>query len=300
MASKIKSEIILVTPEMATKYLCFNEQNRRVRPGWVNYLAYVIRNGEWKATHQGIAFSESGRLLDGQHRLMAIVKADISVNMLVTYGLDDQTFSAIDNGIKRTDEDLTGICKPTIEIIKFLVFVTGFEGIECASKNERTSKITPTQINFYNNQVGFLCEFLQKEAPTRSKVFGSTPVRTAAIVAMMLGESPDYVITTYRQLTLGDTQSMSPICHSAVRQVLTGRITTKGGEEVRIENFVRFLPVFKKANQHTLKLIRRDCATVLQEIRKPLKPWFSNQKESRLNPKIEQVRSEIYKHLSAA
>ena len=79
MSSNIKSEFVLITPELARGMLIDNEGNRRKRELWVNYLANCIRNNEWKPTHQGIAFSENGKLLDGQHRLHAIIKADIPV-----------------------------------------------------------------------------------------------------------------------------------------------------------------------------------------------------------------------------
>jgi hypothetical protein len=143
MAAQIKSEMIFVTPEIAKQYLSLNEDNRRVRNTWVDYLAHSIKSGEWQSTHQGIGFSKSGRLLDGQHRLMAIVKANIPVYIMVTYGLDENVFSAIDNGIKRTDEDLTHIPKRVIEVIKFFLMLTLFEGTEKPSKGWKN---TPQQI----------------------------------------------------------------------------------------------------------------------------------------------------------
>ena len=69
-------------------------------------------------THQAIAFSESGRLLDGQHRLHAIVLANKPVTMLVAKNLNENTFSAIDCGVKRTIGDLTNLEKGTAEICR--------------------------------------------------------------------------------------------------------------------------------------------------------------------------------------
>lgn len=97
----------LITPEQAAEWLrpTVNRDNRPLRQDHVAYLAREICDGRWQATHQGIAFSSTGRLLDGQHRLAAIVSAGKSVTMAVTTGLDDEAFSAIDCGLKRASYD---------------------------------------------------------------------------------------------------------------------------------------------------------------------------------------------------
>jgi len=76
-----------ITPSLASIYLQSNRSNRKIRSHVVDRYAQVMRCGGWILTHQGIAFDESGTLIDGQHRLMAIVKADEAVEMLVTRGV---------------------------------------------------------------------------------------------------------------------------------------------------------------------------------------------------------------------
>lgn len=96
-----------VTPAQATAWLRpdINRNNRGLRNDHVEYLAREITNGRWQTTHQGIAFSESGRLLDGQHRLAAIVRAGKSVDINVSEGLPEEAFEAIDCGLKRANHD---------------------------------------------------------------------------------------------------------------------------------------------------------------------------------------------------
>lgn len=96
-----------VTPEQAAKWLdpAVNKTNRDVRHSHVSFLADEIRSGRWKVTHQGIAFSVTGRLLDGQHRLAAIVMSGKSVQMFVATGLEEEAFRAIDCGMKRANYD---------------------------------------------------------------------------------------------------------------------------------------------------------------------------------------------------
>ena len=75
-ANPMKTEVVLVTPLLAKKWLERNTDNRDIRPSVVTGLAESITRGEWVLSHQGIAFAKSGRLLDGQHRLLAIVEAN--------------------------------------------------------------------------------------------------------------------------------------------------------------------------------------------------------------------------------
>lgn len=94
-----------VTPEQARAWLEKNEGNRGIRESWVNALAGMIQRGQWAETHQGIAFATGGRLIDGQHRLHAIVRAGKPVRILVTRGLDEEVYVHIDGGKSRTLQD---------------------------------------------------------------------------------------------------------------------------------------------------------------------------------------------------
>lgn len=102
---KMKTVIGTITPEVAQQILeTRNKTNRNISSLFVNKLANDIINGTFLLTHQGIAFDEEGDLLDGQHRLAACVKANMSIQVLVT------------SGIKRT-HNLDGIKLNTFEII---------------------------------------------------------------------------------------------------------------------------------------------------------------------------------------
>lgn len=98
-------------PKQAEHYLGFNTANRPVRSSQVNDLVETIRSGRWVLTHQGIALAtapdgETKELVDGQHRLKAIALAGVEgVPVMVTRGVGDQVWSAIDRGAKRTTGD---------------------------------------------------------------------------------------------------------------------------------------------------------------------------------------------------
>ncbi|MGI5195677.1 hypothetical protein ACQEVY_18845 [Streptomyces sp. CA-288835] len=103
----IKVKMELVTPEKAQKWLSENNRgNRPLSATHVSSLARALERGEWRIHHQGIAFTADGRLLDGQHRLAAIVQARKPAELLIARGVDPATFSVMDTGKRRTARDL--------------------------------------------------------------------------------------------------------------------------------------------------------------------------------------------------
>ncbi|MDH6228174.1 hypothetical protein [Streptomyces sp. MJP52] len=98
-------EVVDVTPQLASEWLARNTNNRPLSKNTVHQLAAQIQRGEWQLTHQGIAFDEDGVLIDGQHRLAAVVKAGIGVPMTVARGVPRTAFTVMDTGRKRTGRD---------------------------------------------------------------------------------------------------------------------------------------------------------------------------------------------------
>ncbi|MFC9953182.1 hypothetical protein ACFVIN_22370 [Streptomyces prasinus] len=98
-------EVLDVTPELAAEWLTRNTSNRPLSKATVQQLAARIQRGEWQLTHQGIAFDEDGVLIDGQHRLAAVVKAGLTVPLTVARGVPRTAFTVMDTGRKRTGRD---------------------------------------------------------------------------------------------------------------------------------------------------------------------------------------------------
>lgn len=108
-----------VTPHWAEKQLDVYEKfcdenpterkNRPVHQSQVNKYVQDMRAGMWGRNHQGIAFDRDGILMDGQHRLWAVVESGITVMMPVTWGLDREAQLTIDSGLKRTTADVAAI-----------------------------------------------------------------------------------------------------------------------------------------------------------------------------------------------
>ncbi|MFF3864088.1 hypothetical protein [Streptomyces sp. NPDC002209] len=64
-------------------------------------LVSAMLAGEYLLTHQPVAFDALGRLIDGQHRLAAVVQSGVTVQMWVIIGADPDTFGVVDTGLAR-------------------------------------------------------------------------------------------------------------------------------------------------------------------------------------------------------
>lgn len=106
MDAKITAKVETITPEIAKTMLGENVNNRRISRDNVNLFAREIRNGEWRFNGEAIKFSKDGRLLDDQHRLLAVIAADKPLTTLVIRGLEDETQQTMDSGKTRTLGDV--------------------------------------------------------------------------------------------------------------------------------------------------------------------------------------------------
>jgi hypothetical protein len=92
-----------IDPDLAKTWLEeHNHHNRPISKIHVKTLASDLADNRWKITHQGVAFDVNGDLVDGQHRLLAIVESGVGAVLPVTRGLDPKVFEVIDQHRKRT------------------------------------------------------------------------------------------------------------------------------------------------------------------------------------------------------
>lgn len=102
----MKTVVEMISPERAKEYLDRMRNNRPASESRVNEYAQAMLADQWMLTHQGIAFDDQNRLIDGQHRLMAVVRAAKTVRMMVTYDAPAAMFAKIDTGRLRGPGDL--------------------------------------------------------------------------------------------------------------------------------------------------------------------------------------------------
>ena len=89
-------QIVTVTPEMAVQILERNELNRPLNDQHVHRIARQITEGKWKFNGDTIKISSDHSVVDGQHRLWAIIEAKQAVDTIIVTGIERDAFATID------------------------------------------------------------------------------------------------------------------------------------------------------------------------------------------------------------
>ena len=150
-------ELVTITPEMASKLLENNFNNRPINNGRVKALAKDMAIGKWEVNGETIKIYEDGTLSDGQHRLSACVKANVPFETYIVRNVSKNALTTIDCGEKRS-----------------LVHGLQMKGIEIDAKLvpcfnllfNKSTKLTSAQVEFiftkYNNECKLVTNMLPR------------------------------------------------------------------------------------------------------------------------------------------
>lgn len=103
--TSVTAGVETITPEVAEAMLEGNVVNRNLRQRRVNLYAKQMLQGLWRVTGEAIVFSETGQLLQGQHRLTACIEAGVPFQTVVVRGVDFEAMRVMDTGAARTPGD---------------------------------------------------------------------------------------------------------------------------------------------------------------------------------------------------
>lgn len=105
-ATPVTTQIVTITPTEAEALLKTNTLNRKVRSSVVARYARDMTNKDWRLNGEGIKVSDTGELLDGQHRLLACVEANVSFQTILVIGLEFDSRETVDTGARRNFSDI--------------------------------------------------------------------------------------------------------------------------------------------------------------------------------------------------
>lgn len=200
---KMYSEVVRVTPEIAVKWLEGNVHNRDIRDSVVTKYAEDMKAGRWGLTHQGLAFTGEkddprSKLIDGQHRLYAIVEAEVAVFMTVTWNVPEESQEYIDGGIPRTAVDVLKLANPDAKATPFRMAIarqmlTGVRTQSVISRQEL--------IEFYQAQIKAIA-FVVDDAFQGRKVLRANPAPVAAVMGRAYYHEDHDRIREFGRITL--------------------------------------------------------------------------------------------------
>jgi hypothetical protein len=102
---KLHVQHTIIFPEAAKTFLDIDNVKRTLRTNKVELFAKTMLSGKWRLINNGIAIDLNGDLVDGQHRMQAIVLADIPVEFYLHTGLEANVKTVIDTGTFRSLAD---------------------------------------------------------------------------------------------------------------------------------------------------------------------------------------------------
>lgn len=138
-----------ITPEIANKLLGQNNGNRKLSYRNVQFLYSQMASGNWMLTADTIKIGSNGRLMDGQHRLQALLKYGKPLEMFVAEGLDDNVMPVLDTGKNRTAGDVLSMngFKSSNNIAGAVRVILLFnQGVYAVDKAGKISKATNASI----------------------------------------------------------------------------------------------------------------------------------------------------------
>lgn len=171
--------------DIAEQMLGKLDSNRRLISNHIQYLAREMSEGRWQINGDTIRFSGT-RLLDGQHRLHALIQADIKIWALVVEEIAETAFSTIDTGRMRGAGDvLSSAGYRTAPFLMAAVcrFLWYYERGFPLETSLRVSNEEVLEIAKKNPSVQFFCEYMLKY----KKMCYSTTVTAMVMIARKVG-----------------------------------------------------------------------------------------------------------------
>lgn len=101
----VEAKIETITRAKAMKLLESNKNNRPLNQTNLKMLIHELQRNNFQITGETIKIADDGTLLDGQHRLQAVVQSNIPLTTLVVTGIRNDAFLYIDTGKMRSASD---------------------------------------------------------------------------------------------------------------------------------------------------------------------------------------------------
>lgn len=208
-----------ITPAKAKEYLDKSGGNRNISKPVVESYAASMRAGKWLLNGEAITFDIDGVLLNGHHRLHAVILAQVPIKTFVTRGVEHECFTTYDCGRHRTVGQLIGmqgiknynIVASAVSLASRLV--NGYRVSEGSGAKDMR-KSNSDMIDFFNHDRDFFVEIGQIVRSVTSNVRiieGSIIGGSIYYLVRIGGYDLDYIINFFRQLCSLDSSENKSI-----------------------------------------------------------------------------------------
>lgn len=253
----LKIRVLKIGPAEAAALLAANTGNRKLREKRASFYGRVMQSGDWKLTHQGIAFSSEGLGVDLQHRLTAVVKTGVEIEIMVTEGLHPSAFDAIDQHERRAMHDALKMKRHLVEEAKFLLYMAG-GGIG--------GKPTLAEVSEAASELEEYSDKLNDAYATKVKIVTAVPMRLAAMTLMKeFPSKTQEILHKYRTLGMMKSELYTPIMHAFDRQIRLNQLQTVD-QNGRMDVLIRGLRVLDPKHANTTRIqVASDAVASVRE-----------------------------------
>jgi len=166
-----------IGPQKAQHYLDMMKTNRKLRKKLVERYAAAIMAGQWKLSGDPIKFNNRGELIDGQHRLSAIIMSGMTVEMDVRRDLHPDVFAVLDTGGTRSPGDM-------LQVAGFNYTTNVASAIRQASSilEVESGVITPTSLGKKRIAPAVLLEWAEEHSEELLEACRATTTKDAKVV----------------------------------------------------------------------------------------------------------------------
>lgn len=260
----MRMEWVFVSPERARTLLGRNEGNRQRRPSTVSHYADQMRRGEWQETHQPLAFDEDGNLIDGQHRLAAVIESNVGLWFwCCTYtGRKLATGLPIDLQARRTAADILQQDKRATEVAAVIARV--------GSNHTRAVTIDAVRdmLICFGKHIAAVNEMVKQKGPRRT----AASVRAAVVLRCAEAQSEVMaaaLVAQYRAFVILEFEECWPSVKSLIKQFdAQSSASTGNGGTQEMFRLVRTWKAFEYAYRNTTIIRVGAEDTSIQEMRR--------------------------------
>tara|TARA_B100000497_G_C7643186_1_gene386735 strand:- start:152 stop:1051 length:900 start_codon:yes stop_codon:yes gene_type:complete len=181
MTNKLKVTIESVSPDYAQILLDNHNTNnyRKVSESNVTNYANLMKQGQWLTEACTIVIDNQGVLTNGQHRLLAVLKAGTAIDMIIVRNADPRSRYVIDDHMPRRMKDHVG-CEAY-----HITMINTFLRAESLHTNPKYCKNVDFYSNHVNGLMGELVTAFHSIFTRTDSPFTSYGMRAALIMAVL-------------------------------------------------------------------------------------------------------------------
>ena len=259
-----------IDPSDAKSLLERNTGNRKLRESVVNYYAKEMRNNKWLDNGDPIRIARSGRLLNGQHRLSALVKAGVTLPFHFLSNLSEESFEQMDNGAHRSVSDNLNMSFRDVAVLKVIYLMKSH--IFIYENGHR--RVGPSEIK--SVMTDEITEILEEIPLTKRANVANAYTNAAAVLCILFGYPKERILRRqHNVLTVTPSNNLEVAFNRWVTNV------TQNSGVNRAFQANKMLPAFYKyyitddpEPVQVFRLNETEATTILKDLHNQVNAYF--------------------------